>query len=401
METLKFLLSTSFYPPYHVGGDATHVKYLAEELAKRGHEVHVMHSLDAYRIKRGKHLPLRQAADHKNLYVHRVESPLKTLDPLMVYVSGNSFYIPKKFSEAVKEFHPHVVHHHNISLLGYDILRKRDNYLSLYTAHDYWLICPTNNLLKNKEKICLKKSCFSCSLKSGRFPQVWRSLRGFKKAIKSIDLMISPSDYVRRRLTQEIDVKSVTLPNFAPPPPENVSSVDYSNYFLFVGMLEKHKGILNLLDLFKELRNDLSAKLIIAGAGSLKYHIQDFIEKNSLDDLISFVGFVDNKQLYSLYANALAVIIPSIWPENAPLVALEALSVGTPVIASNNGGLPEIIGKVNTKLIFDDLGGLEDILLYFSKKEFPPTKIKRIYEQNFSPETYADNYIKTIRNILR
>jgi len=401
METLKFLLSTSFYPPYHVGGDAVHVKYLAEELAKRGHEVHVMHSIDAYRIKRGKHVPLKQEADHNNLYVHRVESPLKTLDPLMVYTSGNSFYVRKKFSEAVKEIHPDVVHHHNISLLGYDILRKRDNYLSLYTAHDYWLICPTSNLLKNKEKICLRKDCFSCALKSGRPPQVWRSFRSFKTAIESIDLMISPSDYVRRRLTQEIDVKSVTLSNCVPPPPKNVSSVGYSNYFLFVGMLEKHKGILNLLDLFKELRNALSAKLIIAGAGGLKYYIKDFIEKNSLSDLISFVGFVDDRKLYSLYANALAVIIPSIWPENAPLVALEALSVGTPVIASNNGGLPEIIGKVDRKLIFDDLDRLKDILLNFSKKEFSPPKIKNIYEQNFSPKAYTDKYIETIRSISR
>ena len=52
METLKILFPTSFYPPYHLGGDATHVKYLAEELAKKGHEVHVLYSLDAYQIKR-------------------------------------------------------------------------------------------------------------------------------------------------------------------------------------------------------------------------------------------------------------------------------------------------------------------------------------------------------------
>jgi glycosyltransferase involved in cell wall biosynthesis len=226
---------------------------------------------------------------------------------------------------------------------------------------------------------------------------VWRSFRRFKTAVKSIDLMISPSDYVRRRLAQEIDVKSVTLPNCVPPPPGNISSAGCSDYFLFVGMLEKHKGILNLLDLFRELRNDLNAKLIIAGAGSLKYYIQNFIEKNSLSDLISFVGFVDDKKLYSLYANALAVIMPSIWPENAPLVALEALSVGTPVIASNNGGLPEIIGKVDGRLIFDDLDGLKDILLHFSRKEFPRAKIKSIYQQNFSPEAYADKYIETIR----
>ena len=60
MDSLKFLMTCSFYPPYHVGGDATHVEYLAKELAKRGHEVHVFHSLDAYKIKRGGKLPAKQ-----------------------------------------------------------------------------------------------------------------------------------------------------------------------------------------------------------------------------------------------------------------------------------------------------------------------------------------------------
>jgi len=73
------------------------------------------------------------------------------------------------------------------------------------------------------------------------------------------------------------------------------------------------------------------------GKGSLENYVQDFVAKHSLQDYVLFLGSVDNKKLYSLYANALAVIIPSIWPENAPLVALEAISVGTPVIASNMG----------------------------------------------------------------
>lgn len=395
MDTLRFLLSTSFYPPYHVGGDAIHVKYLAEELVKRGHEVHVLHSLDAYRVKR-KSFP--EKAEPDQVYTHTIKTHLN-LSSYVAYVLGNSSLISRRFDGLVNEIKPDVVHHHNISLLGYGFLKKRRRYLNLFTAHDYWLVCQQNNQLKNGSEICEGGSCFFCALKCGRPPQIWRSFRSFKTAIKSIDLMISPSDYVRKRLTQEIDVRSVTMPNFAPPPPENISSASYSNYFLFVGMLEKHKGILNLLDLFKELRNDLSAKLVIAGAGSLQYYIQDFIEKNSLSDLISFEGFVDDKTLYSLYANALAVIIPSIWPENAPLVALEALSVGTPVIASNIGGLPEIIKKVDRKLIFDDLDRLKDILLNFSRKEFSPPKIKHIYEQNFSPKAYIDKYIETIRSI--
>jgi glycosyltransferase involved in cell wall biosynthesis len=387
-------MTSTFYPPYHVGGDAVHVKYLAEELVARGHEVHVLHSLDAYKVKR-KSLP--EKAEPDEVYTHTINTHF-SLSPYVAYVFGNSSLITKRFGRLVYEIKPDVVHHHNISLLGYGLLKKRRRYLNLFTAHDYWLVCQQNNQLRNGSEICDGGSCFFCALKCGRPPQIWRSLRSFKTAIKSIDLVIFPSNYVRRRLAREIDVKSVTLPNFAPSPPKNISPIAYSDYFLFVGMLEIHKGILNLLELFKEHTGEINAKLVIAGDGSLKNHIIDFIKRNSLGSFVSYTGFVDDK-LYSLYKNALALIIPSICPENVPLVALEALSVGTPVIASNNGGLPEIIGKVDRKLIFDNLDRLKDILANFSRKEFSTQKIKHIYEQNFSPEAYIDKYIETIQSI--
>jgi len=401
METLRFLFTTSFYPPYHIGGDATHVKYLAEELARKGHEVHILHSLDAYRIKSKNYSFLKQEPDPKNIFINRIESPLKKLDPLMVYVLGRSFYVQKKFSEILRNERPDVVHHNNISLLGYSILEKNDHYLSLYTAHDYWLICPTNNLLRHNGKTCDKKQCYSCALNFKRFPQFWRRSKSFKRAVKKIDLLISPSDYVRRRLAQEIDVKSITLPNFAPKPPSGIFPLGFSNYFLFVGMLEKHKGILNLLNLFKESKHEIKAGLVIAGGGSLRNYVRDFIKNNSLSDKILFLGFVDNNKLYSLYSNALALIVPSIWPENAPLVALEALSVGTPVIVSNKGGLPEIVNKVNMNLVFDDFSQLKEILINFSKKNFSKSEIKHISEQNFSPQAYVKRYIEALSMIPR
>jgi len=399
METLKILFSTSFYPPYHLGGDAIHVKYLAEELAKKGHEVHVLCSLDAYQIKRKNFNVSKQESDKKNIFVHRIKSPLNGINPLIVYVLGRSLYVQKKFSVLLKEVSPNIVHHHNISLLGYSILEKKNSYLSLYTAHDYWLICQTNNLLRNGRRICDKKQCYSCAIGSKRFPQLWRRFTSFKRAVRSIDLLISPSDFVRRRLSQEIEVKSLTLPNFAPNPPAGIPPTGFSNYFLFAGLLEKHKGILNLLNLFNENRHDLKARLVIAGGGSLENYVHNYIEKNSLGKIISFLGFVDQKKLYALYSNALALIVPSICPENAPLVVLEALSVGTPVIVSNTGGLPEIMKKVDAKLIFNDIDHLKDIILSFSEKDFSSSKIKQICEQNFSSEAYVNNYIRIVKNI--
>lgn len=398
MQTLKILFSTSYYPPYHLGGDATHVKYLAEELANKGHEVHILHSLDAYRIKRKNFDILEQEPDKKNIFVHRIKSPLNQIDPLMAYTLGFSIYVQKKFSEVLKEINPNIVHHHNISLLGYSILEKKDNYLSLYTAHDYWLICQTNNLLRNKQKICNQKNCYACVVKCKRFPQLWRQFKGFKKALNNIDLMISPSDFVRARILQEIELNSCTIPNFAPQPPDNIDPSGFSNYFLFVGMLETHKGILHLLATFNELRSDLKTKLIVVGGGSLEPFIRTYITKNSLDERVIFLGFVTRENLYSLYSNALALIVPSIWPENAPLVVLEALSVGTPVIVSNKGGLPEIISKIDKNLIFKDFVDLRAILISFDKSAFNSSKIMKVFQDNYSAESYVNKYLKIVNS---
>ena len=51
METLKFVMTAAFYPPYHLGGDANHVRYLAEALSAQGHEVHVEYSPAALALK--------------------------------------------------------------------------------------------------------------------------------------------------------------------------------------------------------------------------------------------------------------------------------------------------------------------------------------------------------------
>jgi glycosyltransferase involved in cell wall biosynthesis len=387
-------MTTTFYPPYHIGGDAIHVKYLAEELVKRGHEVDVLRSLDAYNFKK-KSLP--KQSETGQIQTHNVKEPFN-LSSYVTYILGNSSSINKKFDELLHRVNPDVVHHHNISLLGYGILKKRGRYVNLLTAHDFWLVCQRNSLLRNGLEICEGGSCFLCSLEWGKPPQTWRFSRSFKTSIKSVDLLICPSNYVRRQLSRKTDLKSVTLPNFAPSPPKDISRADYSNYFLFVGVLEIQKGILDLLNLFKQFGPDIGVKLVIVGDGSLRNYIIDFIRRNSLDSCIYYIGSIEDKRkLYSLYKNALAVVIPSICLENAPLVALEAFSVGCPVIGSNNGGLPEIVGKLDKRLIFKNWIELRNILLNFSRNEFPSERIEEVYKQNFSPEIYVDKYLAIIR----
>src|SRR3989449_4167043 len=98
METLRFLMATTFYPPYHLGGDAVHVQYLAEALAARGHEVHVEFSPAAYRLKRrGK--PAAPATNDA-AHVHPIPRPPGGAPPVPPHLLREARRVPR-FQQAL------------------------------------------------------------------------------------------------------------------------------------------------------------------------------------------------------------------------------------------------------------------------------------------------------------
>jgi len=250
------------------------------------------------------------------------------------------------------EVKPDVVHNHNISLLGYNLLKKKGEYLNLYAAHDYWLICQQNNLLRSCRKMRDNPSCFLCALECGRPPQFWRRLEGFARAIRDIDVLIAPSEYLRRRISRRVPIRAVTIPNFVPEPPSRTSDSGFDNFLLYVGILERRKGIAWLVEAYRELGRSTGKSLVVVGDGVLKPDVDEIVRKYNLSNVIFPLGWVKRERLYDLLADASALVVPSIWPENAPLASLEALSMGTRVVGSDQGGLPEIVTKVDSELVF-------------------------------------------------
>src|SRR3989338_8401070 len=189
---MKILLTTSFYPPFHIGGDAVHVQYLAEALVKEGNEVHVLHSMDAYRLKKKD----KKERKESKVIVHTLQSSLGKLEPILNYMFGTQKYTLHYFKQLVEKEQFDVVHHHNISLLGYNILKKVGSYVNLYTAHDYWLICHCYDLMKG-DKICDKKTCFSCTLAQRKPYLFYRHFKKFRDALNDIDTIIAPSNFMK------------------------------------------------------------------------------------------------------------------------------------------------------------------------------------------------------------
>lgn len=384
---MKILFTTSFYPPYHIGGDAVHVKYLAEALAGMGHEVHVLHSMDAYEFKRG--AKKEEFSAVPNLTVHSMRSPLGRLEPILNYCLGTQKYTLDYFTSLVKKEKFDVVHHHNISLLGYNILRKQGSYRNLYTAHDYWLVCHKYDLMSG-HGMCQGKDCFACCLRNRKPYQFFRSTDEFRRALGDIDEIIAPSRYMGDTLAKEFRNVNV-IHNFINNPFRGKRSKHKEDYFIFAGVLAANKGILDLVDVFSGLKKNL----LVVGKGEAEPEIRKRISERGLKN-VHLLGWKKQDELFPLIRSAQALVVPSVWPENNPLIALESLSLGTPVIGSARGGIPEIVEKLDKSLIFSDLAGLGRIIEGFDRSRYRSSAVSEVYEGNFSQGIFFEKYFRLI-----
>src|SRR5207302_1553889 len=151
-----------------------------------------------------------------------------------------------------------VIHYNNVSLLGGPQVFRYGNALKLCTLIEHWLICPMHVLWKYDREVCTKPSCIRCTLKGGRPPQLWRYTGLMRRAARNIDAFIGPSLFTMRMHRQRgIDGLMVQLPLFHSAPHTTAGESELARrgrpYFLFVGRLEKIKGVQRIIPLFRNL----------------------------------------------------------------------------------------------------------------------------------------------------
>jgi glycosyltransferase involved in cell wall biosynthesis len=125
-----------------------------------------------------------------------------------------------------------------------------------------------------------------------------------------------------------------------------------NGYFLFVGTLGPRKNLQTLLDAYEQVlaADPASPRLVIAGAAPADAAVS--LQRIAAPPLAGHVerpGYVPDADRERLYAGARALILPS-FDEGFGVPALEAMAAGVPVIASNRGALPEVIGQAGTLL---------------------------------------------------
>jgi glycosyltransferase involved in cell wall biosynthesis len=206
----------------------------------------------------------------------------------------------------------------------------------------------------------------SANLATTAWPGLMRWL--YRRYFPAADAVLCPSQMVANEFSQDFGVKAerlVVLPHpvasdtireAATPPLRKAGD---GLRFVAAGRMARQKGFDRLIDLFADLPED--SHLTILGDGEQKEALQAQAARLGLMDRIDFPGFVANP--WSCYAGADAFLLPSRW-EGMPNAALEALAVGTPVIAWRGaGGVGEIGAAADALVLADGAPGFAEAML--------------------------------------
>lgn len=397
---LRFCMITTFYPPYSFGGDAVYVYQLANQLAERGHHVEVIHCLDSYRLlTQGE--SLREAQVHPNIIVHCLESDWGGFSPLATQQTGYPLFKANAIAKILARGFD-VIHYHNISLIGGPKVLAMGTGLKLYSAHEYWLVCPMSVLFRYDGIACEERKCLRCSLAYHRPPQWWRYSKMLDEAVGHLDMVLHPSSFslVKHR-DLGLKAPASVLRYFYAPPASTCELPRVEGtlpYFLFVGRFEKLKGAHTLIPLFREYPR---ARLVLVGEGSQANELRSLAGDSPN---IEFLGWLSHAQLAPLYRNAAALIVPSLCFESGPLVTIEAFSYNTPTLGRNIGTFPELFAETGGGLTYSD-----DASLRAAMDQMLDNPVRRdgmgengyaAYRRMYTPEAHLASYFAIIETAL-
>lgn len=239
------------------------------------------------------------------------------------------------------------------------VLRK-----PIVIEHDgYQSVCPNGLLIYGPDySVCpghFMAARYSKCLRCNAANEGWiRSLRGLiltfvrRWLAKRAAVNVAPSRHVGRRI--ELPRTRVIHHGVPEAPPAARSSSanqdGLATYFAFVGRLATEKGLPILLRACGHLlRSGSNFRLKILGDGPERFNLEKTAREFGVEKDTEFVGAVEREAMPELLANTVAVIMPSVCEDVAPLVAIEQMMQGRLLIASDIGGLGEIVDGVGLK----------------------------------------------------
>ena len=367
---MRLALPVHKFPPESLGGTEIYTRTLARALVQAGHTVAVFYPSTTVQ---------QLTQDELSEGIQRWRAPLATAraneDPIrQFWHTFRDQAIEAAFTTFLQAYQPDLVHFQHVQGVSARLIEQAAGRPRLATLHDYWYFCANSQLIRPDRQPCTGPSwgchnCVDCATARAdlaglrrlrpvvALPFAYRNAY-LRRMTAQIDRLIAPSAFLRQQYIDQgwpgdkivalengmdrrrlVDAAALDLPPPAARP-----------HFGFIGTLAWQKGVHILVEAFNQLPPN--AALTIYGSDSAFPDYGAELRRLARHPHIRFAGPIGFEQVGAALRQFDALIVPSLWYENSPLVIQEAYIMGVPVLASHIGALTEKVQEGKTGLLF-------------------------------------------------
>ncbi len=298
--------------PYNIGlggGVQECVKATQAELMRRGHDVHIITPLS------------KEAKNNPPANTILIGTGTDIRSPFATTAQVSATFNTDEIAEILQTEKFDILHFHEpwVPMLSRQLLAKSQS-INVATFHARM---PDGMMTKTIERVITPYT---------------------KSILKSFDGLTAVSDpasqYVKSLTSQKIEIipNGIDLEKYRPN--RSITNGDKTS-ILYIGRLERRKGLKYLLDAFARL-GDKNCTLKIAGNGPDRKKLEAYVKDKKINN-VEFLGFISEQQKLKLLKEADVFCSPAIYGESFGIVLLEAMASGTPVVAANNPGYVSVM----------------------------------------------------------
>lgn len=375
------------FPPHYMAGSEIYTHTIAKEQAKE-HQVFVFSRIESplkprYRVE-------KEVTD--NMTIIRINNPETRGSFLNKYIDKS---VDAAFAQILDEIQPDILHIGHLSHLSSNLVAvaKARELPIVFTLHDFWLLCQRGQLITRDLTHCNGPSdtgcaeCFQGYLElADAKAEVRKRNAHLIRMARMLDLFIAPSRFLEgiflkagfprdRIIYSDYGFDTRLFANFKRTP-SNHLRVGY------IGRCTVTKGLHVLIKAFNKLEAvDVELK-IYCQYNELTPYLEEMIKNPQ----IHMMGPFHHDHIATVLSELDALVVPSLWYENSPLVIHEAALAKIPVIASNLGGMAEYVQHNYNGLLFE-VGNAKDLA----------NQIQRLIEDRELCERLGKNGVKVKR----
>ena len=277
----------------------------------------------------------------------------------------------RNFAHCLDEWQATIVHFHKFDHLSLSLVKvaRARRIPTLWSVYDYWALCPNEILVRRDGTYCEQGQgphCADCFRPVRRFPRVQRALYACRRrwlvgSLAKVDVIVTLSqasaDLLAHHGLPKERISILHQPYaVSQTQPASAQEVD-GDLLVFAGWLNEKKGIHLLLEampliLAKRPATKLEVLGIPAGDEDRR-RIETALAHSKLKESVAVLGRMSGDELLAHLRRAAAIVVPEQWHNMSPVIIVEAMALGRPVVASRVGGIPEFVRDGKTGMLFE------------------------------------------------